>query len=217
MAERVPDGTVIPLFPLPSIVFFPRTVLPLHMFEERYRALARDASEGEGLIAMALLRPGWVKDYEGHPAFHTLGTVGRIHDLEALPDGRFNLTLHALDRADYDELPSDDLYRVVRVRPRPEADAREDAELAGTKLDLLATHQHLLGEIAGEASRNAILNDRLPLCDAVNRCCAMLPVDPEVRQSLLEEDDLRRRLDRAVQLTHQALEHVLKLKSQLAN
>jgi Lon protease-like protein len=49
----------VPVFPLPGVVFFPRTVLPLHVFEPRYRAMVRDAVRGEGLIAVSLLRPGW--------------------------------------------------------------------------------------------------------------------------------------------------------------
>ena len=50
-----------PLFPLPNVVLFPRAVLPLHIFEDRYKAMITDALRGNRLIAMALLKPGWEK------------------------------------------------------------------------------------------------------------------------------------------------------------
>ena len=53
----------VPLFPLPNVVLFPGAVLPLHIFEERYKTMTADALAGKSLVAMALLRPGWEKDY----------------------------------------------------------------------------------------------------------------------------------------------------------
>jgi hypothetical protein len=58
--ESVGKGVLtVPLFPLPNVVLFPRAVLPLHIFEERYKAMTADVLAGDRLIAMALLRPGW--------------------------------------------------------------------------------------------------------------------------------------------------------------
>ena len=53
----------VPIFPLPNVVFFPRVVLPLHVFEPRYLQMTEDALAGEKLLAGALLRPGFEKDY----------------------------------------------------------------------------------------------------------------------------------------------------------
>src|SRR3989449_11647622 len=60
---RIPS--VIPLFPLPNVVFFPRTYLPLHIFESRYRRMVRDAAASHQMIGMVLLKEGWETDYEG--------------------------------------------------------------------------------------------------------------------------------------------------------
>src|SRR2546425_12267577 len=60
---RIPS--VIPLFPLPNVVFFPRTYLPLHIFESRYRRMVRDAASSHQMIGMVLLKEGWETDYEG--------------------------------------------------------------------------------------------------------------------------------------------------------
>ena len=49
----------IPIFPLPNVVLFPAALLPLHIFEPRYRTMVGDALEGERLIGMVMLRPGW--------------------------------------------------------------------------------------------------------------------------------------------------------------
>ena len=49
----------IPIFPLPAVVFFPKTFLPLHIFEPRYRAMVADAATGGECIGMALVKEGW--------------------------------------------------------------------------------------------------------------------------------------------------------------
>jgi Lon protease-like protein len=107
---RFPD--VIPVFPLPNVVFFPRMPLPLHIFEPRYRAMVRDAARGSRLIGMALLRGEWEVDYGGKPEIFRTGTVGEMVRMEELSDGRFNIVLRGLreytivrelDRAAYRE------------------------------------------------------------------------------------------------------------------
>jgi len=90
----LPD--VIPVFPLPNVVFFPQIVLPLHIFEPRYREMVRDAARGPRLIGMALLREGWQQDYHGAPPIYATGTVGEMVRMEELPDGRFNIVLRGL-------------------------------------------------------------------------------------------------------------------------
>ena len=105
------------VFPLPRVVFFPGTTLPLHIFEQRYRAMMRDClASGRTAIAVTLLKPGYESDYEGRPAMHELCTVGRIEKHEELSDGRFNLVLRGLSRVKLDELPAGDLpYRRARA------------------------------------------------------------------------------------------------------
>jgi Lon protease-like protein len=192
------------VFPLPNVVFFPETVLPLHVFEERYREMVQDCSSGEGLIAMALLRPDWEEDYLGSPAIHRVGTVGRIRNLEPLPDGRFTLELVGLARAEYTEIPSPGPYRLVHVEPKPESAVDDaDGEVQDAKLELLTLHGTLLAQVRDEG---AIFPDqRLSFEAAVNRACACLPVEPALRQLLLEEDDLRQRHSRATTLLESVL------------
>src|SRR5438093_6365078 len=90
----LPD--VIPVFPLPNVVFFPRMPLPLHIFEPRYREMVRDVARGARLIGMVLLRSEWEQDYYGRPPIFATGTVGEMVRVEELPDGRFNIVLRGL-------------------------------------------------------------------------------------------------------------------------
>src|SRR3954451_1252177 len=93
------DLGVVPLFPLPNVVLFPRAVLPLHIFEERYRAMIADALNGQRQIAMALLKPGWERDYYSRPEIEPIVCVGQILTHEQLGDGNYNLLLQGSVRA----------------------------------------------------------------------------------------------------------------------
>src|SRR5437867_6776548 len=89
----------VPLFPLPNVVLFPRAVLPLHIFEERYKGMTADALSGDRQIAMALLKPGWEKNYYGLPEIEPVVCVGTILSHERLPDGKYNFLLQGQMRA----------------------------------------------------------------------------------------------------------------------
>src|SRR5215217_8938156 len=93
------DLGAVPLFPLPNVVLFPAAVLPLHIFEERYKAMTADALRGERRVAMALLRPGWEKSYYGRAAIEPVVCVGRILSHEKLVDGKYNFLLQGTLRA----------------------------------------------------------------------------------------------------------------------
>ncbi|MBV9497422.1 MAG: LON peptidase substrate-binding domain-containing protein, partial [Acidobacteria bacterium] len=72
MQAAYPEGEFsLPLFPLPNLVFFPNTRLPLHIFEPRYREMIADALDSDQRFGIVLLRPGWQDDYYGAPAVHT--------------------------------------------------------------------------------------------------------------------------------------------------
>jgi Lon protease-like protein len=208
-----PSG-LVPVFPLPGVVFFPRTILPFHVFEPRYRAMVRDAIAGEALIAVALLRPGWEANYEGEPAFHETGTVGRIEDLVSLSDGKFNLRLVGLQRVAFGEVVRSKPYRLVRVRALGESTVDEsDPAIRAGKLDLLASHGCLMRELTDGTEAGAVFDERIPFETAVNGACANLPVEPAVRQSLLEENDLLARHRRASALLDEILARVFRLKA----
>ncbi|HEY8427238.1 MAG TPA: LON peptidase substrate-binding domain-containing protein, partial [Sandaracinaceae bacterium] len=84
---REDELAALPIFPLPSVVLFPGSVLPLHVFEPRYRAMMEDCvSRGPRAMAVALLRPGWERDYEGRPPVYEIAGAGRIVEWARRPD-----------------------------------------------------------------------------------------------------------------------------------
>ncbi len=204
---------VVPVFPLPQTVFFPTIDLPLHVFEPRYRQMVVDAREGEGLIAVALLRPGFEENYQGSPAFHPVGTVGAVDKCVKLDDGRFAIQLHGLTRVAFKPVSSEKPYQLACAEPISETVAGDPAELERTKLDLLATHGMLMGQLAATPTEAIVFDDRTPFVDAVNGVCATVPVEAELRQRLLEIGNLAERGRQATRLLEQVLERVVRLKS----
>lgn len=180
-----------PLFPLPNVVLFPKGILPLHIFEPRYRTMMDDALRGGQTLCMALLKPGWEADYLGTPDVHQVACVGRVVQHERLEDGRYNIALHGEIKVAIEGFERDEPYRIARVKPVEEdrawvASNGVDAEVA----ELLALFRRVrLGESAaidltemygGHVSPEAVLN-----MVAMN-----LKVEPSVKQELLELDSL---------------------------
>jgi Lon protease-like protein len=98
--EPIDFSRLIPIFPLPNVVLMPRAILPLHVFEPRYRVMTRDALAGTRLIAMAVLKPCDDVQYESLVAeIHPELCVGRILREERLTDGRYNFLLQGVCRA----------------------------------------------------------------------------------------------------------------------
>lgn len=211
---RMADSRAIPVFPLPDVVFFPRTVLPLHVFETRYRAMVKDALASDARIAVALLEPGWEKSYAGAPPFHAVATIGRMEGVETTPDGRYHFRLVGETRVRLGAVEKETPYRMARAVEIREGTVDEgDEPIRRAKLDLLASQGCLLRELSRGDYAGLILDERLPFEEVVNSVCASLPAEPALKQSLLELDDLLERHRRASALLDDVLQRVLHLKS----
>ncbi|MBI5316080.1 MAG: LON peptidase substrate-binding domain-containing protein [Nitrospirae bacterium] len=105
----------IPVFPLPNVVLFPKTYLPLHIFEPRYRAMISDAAMSGQCVGMALLKEGWEVDYCGHPPVFSRGCVGRLANVQPLADGRSNILLQGLERFEIEREWYDKVYREATI------------------------------------------------------------------------------------------------------
>ena len=122
---------VIPLFPLPNFVFFPRTYVPLHIFEPRYREMVQAAAASHRMVGMVLLREGWEADYAGAPAIFAMGCVGRMMNVQLLSDGRLNILLQGLRRFEIQHEVGAESYRQGRIvlRELSQPDAALPAEI----------------------------------------------------------------------------------------
>ena len=190
----------VPVFPLPNVVLFPHAVVPLHVFELRYRTLVRDALAGERLIALALLKPGWESEYHGSPAFHDLGCLARFEEVEWLPDGCYDLKLLGLSRvrlgAPLREFP----YRAVRVEILPEAPYPEDDPVVTSeRRGLLDLYGRIVrgAECHVDSFRSS---DDLPFVSLVNTVCMVAPLEAEERLGLLALDSIVERGHRVGEL-----------------
>ena len=185
---------LIPLFPLPDVVLFPRVSLPLHIFEPRYRKMVADAMDGHRTIGMVLLRPGWEKDYYGRPPVFGSGCAGRIETCEALPDGKYNIVLRGLCRFRVVEEQAGEPYRLATVEPRPEEED-ETADLDGARRRVLAA----IGK-AADGPSIMVLNADLPHAVFVDALSQSLPLAALERQSLLDCDTVSARYARLLEI-----------------
>src|SRR5512139_1570021 len=87
------------LLPLPSVVLFPHTAVPLHIFEPRYRALVHDSLASDQVLALAVLQPGWERDYHGRPPTSAICCAGAITEHQELSDGRYLVIVEGQVRA----------------------------------------------------------------------------------------------------------------------
>jgi Lon protease-like protein len=185
---------VIPLFPLPNVVFFPRMPLPLHVFEPRYRDMVRDAAAGPRLIGMVLLRDGWQADYEGRPPVFGTGTVGEMVRTEELPDGRFNIVLRGLrEFTIVRELEPRASYREAVVRWRP---GEAEPLAPGRRADIAAGVHRWLARLGQPAAAERLVSEPLDDETFVNFFAQQLDFSPIEKQALLEASGLAARADR---------------------
>ncbi|MBN1517452.1 LON peptidase substrate-binding domain-containing protein [Candidatus Sumerlaeota bacterium] len=105
----------VPIFPLPGIVFFPNSILRLHVFEPRYREMTRDCIEGDGLMVVSLLKPGWENAYYESPAVYRVAGLGRVVDYKKFPSGKYDITLNGLERVRIENEYQHSPYRMAEV------------------------------------------------------------------------------------------------------
>ena len=180
-AELPANLPPLPIFPLPSVQLFPHALLPLHVFEPRYRALVKDAMAGNRLVAMPMLED--VSQKGQRPTVRPVCGVGKIISYEPMPDGRSNILLEGVCRVRIvEELSVEHLYRVVRADALP--DLGDGAEGGATMLLLAHKLASRIPEGGGplrEMLRGVV--EPGPLSDVL---ASALLADSAERQRLLE-------------------------------
>ena len=188
----------IPVFPLPNVVLFPKTYLPLHIFEPRYRAMVSDAAMRGQCIGMALLKAGWETDYYGNPPVFSMGCVGRLANVQPLADGRSNILLQGLERFEIEREWYDKAYREATI----------SLTVRGTETSLDPTVRQRLFTIL---ESYLLSRDDVPTCQelfreevgdviVVNTLSTYLECTPLEKQFLLEADSLHQQARRLTDL-----------------
>jgi Lon protease-like protein len=185
----------LPVFPLPKMVFFPGSALPLHLFEPRYRQMILDCTTGgPKAMAVTLLLPGYEEDYEGQPPIATVSGVGRIVWHEALPDGRHDIVLVGLGRARLDELPMDGRpYRRAKATMLPDRGDATGADVSG----LLSCASAISAAVRDTHPEFSLgLDEKATPGQVADAIADRLVADSRERQAILETLDVHRRIDR---------------------
>ena len=178
-----PLPAIVPIFPMSSVLLLPRSPLPLHIFEARYRAMTRDALDGGGHIAM--VQPSAAGDDPMNPPVYPVACLGKIVKSEDMDDGRINIVLQGLIR-----------LRIIQELPLKDGYRRVEADYTSFKSDLRPStgaieRDRLLASLKGYLERRnlqANWSDAQKVTDEVlvNALSAACPFDPQEKQALLE-------------------------------
>ncbi len=197
-------ASLISLFPLPSSVFYPNTLLPLHIFEPRYREMVSDALEGNRKIGMVLLQPGWEADYYGAPAVSAVGCVGTIDQHVRFEDGKYNMVLKGENRFRIVEEVGGKPYRRAKIEILTERNDQNLNSAPNPIKDELIAHSTKYWRLLppGKNLEKELDGDTLKtLGHLTDQLAFGLELTVEEKQKFLEELDVLRRVD----LLHSAL------------
>ncbi len=193
---RFPTGIVnmpdqIPVFPLTRVVLLPGEILPLHVFEPRYRAMVRDALNSHRVIGMIEYAAEHESSTQETPPVREIGCVGFIADHKELPDGRYLIWLLGLERFSIDEeIPVDSLYRQFRVTYKPNQESAEAlAGLQPVRRELRRVLPRLVE--VDEADRSAIEEQMFEVSDSqlIALACQILELPGQLKRQILEADN----------------------------
>jgi len=203
---EIPEGEfLLPLFPLPTVVFFPHTRLPLHIFEPRYREMVADVLKGNCLIGMVLLKPGWEKEYFEAPPVFAFGTVGEIERFVQFEDGRYNIVLNGIVRYRILETVAESPYRIARVVADPELPVRDEDSI-DQRGRLVGLAERYLKHTPGDTDIPEL--ETAAFDSIVNALVMALNIDPTDRQRLLEMEAISERTKKVVDHLERTLEVV---------
>ena len=186
----------VPVFPLNGSVLLPYSVLPLHIFEPRYRSMVEDALDATGLLAMGAFAHEVPEEqylYGSPPLKENVG-LGFLEEYKELEDGRFAVLLRGLVRAKIEKEVESLVYRRVLVRPVSsilDTPERMDA-LRARLLALLGKSRIIAGEARESVMKRAGEESMERLVDELG---GILISDPETLEMLLDENDVATRAE----------------------
>src|SRR5438552_9472914 len=180
----------IPLFPLPNLVLFPNIVVPLHIFEERYKLMINGCVDRDEVFGLVLLRNG--SDSESEDTIHRVGVSARIVEVERLDEGRLNILCEGEARFR--------IYRFTQQSPfwKGAADFFEDNEHHPTEslveqvAELYRSVAELSAKLSGSVQAELALPDS-PV-DLSYMVSYVLDIESEEKQKLVEMTSTAERL-----------------------
>ena len=181
----------ISIFPLPNVVFFPHTLLPLHIFEPRYKQMIADALQGDRRIGMALLHPGWESRSSQSAKVFSTGGLGSISEYKELAEGKYDLLLSGRCRYRIMEFIQETPYRIARVKLLSEVMPNR-LETTDMSTELALSFRELNEEDTYPELGLDVL-EKLDFPTLLNSICSSLNLSVYDKQHLLEMDSLKMR------------------------
>ena len=205
----------VPLFPLRTVLV-PGLVLPLHIFEPRYRLMVRmiaDAPEDERGFGIVALRPG-CSEADGRPGLYDIGTMARITRVDELPDGRFDVITVGARRFSIDSLDDEMPFTRAQVtlHPEPVGEAGAAVSLAEEAVTLLKTYREVISTwgVIGMSEIDNLPDDPVVLSYLI---AAAIVTDLPQRQALLGIEDAEQRLEAVCEVLRREIEVMCALPS----
>jgi len=190
----------IPVFPLSNFIIFPKTTVPLNIFEPRYIDMINDSMKSNKLIGMIQPKTSNIKQIK--PELHEVGCLGKITSFRETEDGRFLIEVKGLIRfRKITELNTEKKYRVLEVNFKNFYQDLEDKKenLKFSDLELIFKDLKLLFE-----KRGFIINwkalEKQSLDETINALAMASPFSLEEKQVLLEAKDLDNRKEKISQI-----------------
>ena len=216
-AISVHFGKPMPLFPLDSAVLLPQQVLPLHIFEPRYRQMIEHCLDGAGQIAMATFAgQAWKQEYHGRPPLRPAVCIGQIAQHERAPEGRYHILLQGVCRARIlREVPpvQGRLYRMAILEPaETDPDAAASLGEARATITELLSHDPLSRMAAAEPILEWLNNEDIPSSALLELVSFTIINEPKVRYRLLAEGHAAARAE----LIIGELKHISRLATRAA-
>ncbi len=195
MQNEISLPAALPVMTLPDTVLFPHALLPLHIFEPRYRRMLRDVLAADRIFVVAHLDARVSAGDQFEPA-HRVASAGIVRTCQKDADGTSNLLLQGLCRVEFTGTVREEPYRIVSVRPlasRPGAAAAENGRLREKLLSLLAVKREFGAPMSDALA--AFLRTVADPAVFVDLAAFGLCDDAAVKQTLLETLDTHRRLE----------------------
>ena len=186
------SNDILPVFPLPNTILFPEVSIPLHIFEPRYRQMAKDCLDGKGVICLATISEKWSGLNEGDFGFYPIGTICRVVNYNALEDGRFNIILKGLARCEMQdcEYRNNKQYRTVRIQVNDNDFAVKLDRSAENELRQIATN---FFKVQPSSSTEVEINEhfaKMETMQIINILCMNSPATMADKHALFEKNTL---------------------------
>lgn len=181
----------IPLFPLPNLVLFPHVLVPLHIFEERYKLMITTCIERDEVFGLVLLRSG--ADTESEDTIHRVGVTARIVQAERLENGRMNILTEGESRFRIRRLTQEEPYWKGSVDLFEDDESHHSIESLYDQVSELYRKVAALGaKVSSSEEPEAVFPDSPT--ELSYMISYVLDLDSEAKQKLLEMTSTAERL-----------------------